>query len=176
MNRWFESAGLRVFERGWLSSNNVLFVGAGGEESTLVDTGYASHSDQTLALVRHALSGKPLSRVVNTHLHSDHCGGNAALQAAFGCAVMIPAGEAAKVDAWDEDKLTYLATGQQCPRFRRTDSISAGETLRLGSRQWQVIAAPGLSTAVVWICGTQANLALRSSVSIATTCSSAALT
>src|SRR5207237_217473 len=72
---------LRVFERGWLSSNNVLFLGR--EETALVDSGYATHAEQTVALVTHALGGRTLDRLVNTHLHSDHCGGNAALQATF---------------------------------------------------------------------------------------------
>ena len=142
MNR-FDVAGLRVFERGWLSSNNVLFDGGKDGESLLVDTGYATHSSQTVALVQHALGGRDLDKIVNTHLHSDHCGGNAALQAAFECAISVPAGEAAKVDAWNEATLTFDATGQQCPRFRRTDSIASGDTLQCGPSEWQAIAAPG---------------------------------
>ena len=143
MNPLFHAAGLRVFERGWLSSNNVLFAGDHSHPSTLVDTGYCTHADQTVALVRQALGSRPLARVINTHLHSDHCGGNHALQTAFDCAIGIPAGEADKVDAWNEDTLTYRATGQQCPRFRRTESIHAGTELQCGSRAWRVLAAPG---------------------------------
>jgi hypothetical protein len=44
---------MRVFERGWLSSNNVLLVDDAC--AALVDTGYASHAPQTVALVRQAL-------------------------------------------------------------------------------------------------------------------------
>src|ERR1700712_5108366 len=109
-NPRFEAAGLTVFERGWLSSNNVLFAGDSAHGATLVDSGYCTHAAQTVALVRQGLGAKPLSRVVNTHLHSDHCGGNHALQAAFDCAVAVPVGEAEPVDAWDEDRLTYRAT------------------------------------------------------------------
>ena len=47
--------GLAVFERGWLSSNNILLHGAEGEHATLIDSGYVTHAEQTLALVRHAL-------------------------------------------------------------------------------------------------------------------------
>jgi glyoxylase-like metal-dependent hydrolase (beta-lactamase superfamily II) len=137
----FEQAGMTLFERGWLSSNNMLFVD--GADSVLVDSGYCAHAAQTVALVRHRLADAPLRRVVNTHLHSDHCGGNHALQLAFGCSVDVPIGEAAKVDAWDEDRLSYRDTGQECPRFVRHGVIRNGETLRLGPRDWQVIAAPG---------------------------------
>ena len=45
----------QVFERGWLSANNILFTG--GEQSVLIDSGYCTHSDQTLALVEAALHG-----------------------------------------------------------------------------------------------------------------------
>ena len=72
--------GVTVFERGWLSSNNVLICGQAG--CALVDSGYSTHSAQTLALLEAGLQGRPLDLLLNTHLHSDHCG-NAALQQAY---------------------------------------------------------------------------------------------
>ncbi|MET0983297.1 MAG: MBL fold metallo-hydrolase [Telluria sp.] len=131
---------MRVFERGWLSSNNVLFM---GEQTALVDSGYVTHAPQTLALVRHALGERPLERLLNTHLHSDHCGGNGALQAAYGCHTAIPALEAGKVAAWDEDALSFRATGQQCARFTFDALLAPGQVLELGSMSWNVLAAPG---------------------------------
>ncbi len=139
----FASAGLQVFERGWLSANNILFAGRDGGESVLVDSGYCSHAEQTVALMKQALGGLRLDRIVNTHLHSDHCGGNAALQSAYGCAVDVPAGEVDKVDRWDETALTFRDTGQRCPRFSRRGALRAGETVTLGPKHWQVHAAPG---------------------------------
>ena len=132
---------MRVFERGWLSSNNVLFTGPG--PATLVDTGYLLHAEQTLALVARALEGRPLERIVNTHLHSDHCGGNAALQARYGCHTTIPVHEADRVAAWDEDALSFRATGQRCARFGFDATLCAGDTLALGGMTWDVLAAPG---------------------------------
>jgi len=130
-----------VFERGWLSANNILFIGR--TETVLVDTGYVTHAPQTVALVRQALGGRGLDRIVNTHLHSDHCGGNAALRDAFGCRIAIPVFEADKVRAWDEDALSYRATGQQCPRFGFEETVSPGDMLVLGDLPWQALAAPG---------------------------------
>jgi glyoxylase-like metal-dependent hydrolase (beta-lactamase superfamily II) len=134
-------ASMRVFERGWLSSNNILFTGRG--ETTLVDSGYVTHAPQTLALVGHALRGRRLDRIVNTHLHSDHCGGNAALQAAWGCRIAVPDAEASKVRDWDEDALSYRATGQQCARFTVDETVSPGDLLQMGDLTWQALAAPG---------------------------------
>lgn len=133
-------AGIQVFERGWLSANNVLFT---GRETALIDSGYVTHAQQTLALVEQALQGRALNLLLNTHLHSDHCGGNAALQAAYACRTLIPATEADKVRDWDEDALSFRALGQQCARFRFDGTIAPGDVLTLGDMHWQVLAAPG---------------------------------
>jgi glyoxylase-like metal-dependent hydrolase (beta-lactamase superfamily II) len=132
---------IRVFERGWLSSNNILLVDEA--RAALVDTGYATHAAQTVALVQHALGARPLDLIVNTHLHSDHCGGNAQLQAAWPCETLIPACSAPSVRDWDEARLTFLATGQTCERFGFTGTLSPGERLMLGGFEWEVIGAPG---------------------------------
>jgi glyoxylase-like metal-dependent hydrolase (beta-lactamase superfamily II) len=134
-------ATMRVFERGWLSSNNILFTGPG--PAALIDSGYVIHAPQTLALVDHALGGRQLALLINTHLHSDHCGGNAALQARHGCRTLIPAAEADKVRDWDEDALSYKATGQQCARFGFDGTLAPGDVLELGGLQWQALGAPG---------------------------------
>lgn len=134
--------GVCVFERGWLSANNILLDGPAG--ATLVDSGYASHSEQTVALVESALGPRPLVQLLNTHLHSDHCGGNAALQARYpGLQTWVPPGEAEIVRAWDESRLSYRHTGQQCPRFGFEGLLQPGTERMLGQQPWQVHAAPG---------------------------------
>ncbi|MES2019142.1 MAG: MBL fold metallo-hydrolase [Pseudomonadota bacterium] len=150
-------ATMRVFERGWLSSNNILFTGPG--PTALIDSGYVIHAEQTLALVEHALGGRALERLINTHLHSDHCGGNAALQARYACHTAIPAFEADKVRAWDVDTLSYKATGQQCPRFSFDATLAAGDLLELGGMQWQALAAPGHDPhSLIYFCASEAIL------------------
>jgi glyoxylase-like metal-dependent hydrolase (beta-lactamase superfamily II) len=136
-------AGATLFERGWLSSNNLLLRDPQGRgPSALVDTGYCTHDGQTLSLVAHALQGAPLDVLLNTHLHSDHCGGNAALQQRYpGVHTKIPPGQAAAVRDWDEDALSYAPTGQACPRFAFDATLAPGSPLALGAAQ--VHAAPG---------------------------------
>lgn len=136
--------GLTVLERGWLSSNNLLIHAAAGEAgAVLVDSGHLRHAPQTVALLRRALAGQPLARLVNTHLHSDHCGGNASLQRAFGVPVTIPPGQADAVRAWDEAALSYVATGQRMERFAPQATLAPGEAFEAGGRCWEVLAAPG---------------------------------
>ena len=135
-------AGVTVFERGWLSANNILLVGP--EQAALVDSGYCSHADQTLQLVRGQLGARPLDLLANTHLHSDHCGGNAALQSAFPTMqTRIPPGHAQEVARWDADALSYAPTGQNCPRFRHDGVLLPGTTVHLGAQVWEIHAAPG---------------------------------
>jgi len=132
---------LQVFERGWLSSNNVLM--RGGDGVALVDSSYVTHAPQTLALLEHALGGGGLARLVNTHCHSDHMGGNRAIQEAHGCRTTIPAGEASLIDRWDDRELVLGFADQRADRFRYDDTIAPGDTLRLGDIDWQVLGAPG---------------------------------
>ena len=135
-------SGITVFERGWLSANNILFSGNG--PAALIDSGYATHAQQTLALLQHALGARPLDLLLNTHLHSDHCGGNAALQASYPrIETKIPPGLAEQVRHWDPVALTYEPTGQQCPRFRAEGVLTPGAEIQLGGRMWQIHAAPG---------------------------------
>lgn len=136
--------GAQVLQRDWLSANNIVFAATGKESpATVVDTGYARHADMTIALVERALAGAALERIVNTHLHSDHCGGNRALQARHAVKTYVPAPSLEVAQAWDETRLSYRATGQLCERFHVDGAIAAGSMLSLGPAQWQVHAAPG---------------------------------
>jgi glyoxylase-like metal-dependent hydrolase (beta-lactamase superfamily II) len=136
-------AGLTVLERGWLSSNNVVVHPRGDDGgAVLIDSGHVVHREQTLALVRHALGPEPLERIVNTHLHSDHCGGNAALQQAFGVPVAIPPGQADAVREWDLSRLGHDDFGQR-ERFHIDSTIAPGDTFRSGGRRWEALPAPG---------------------------------
>ena len=134
-------AGIHVFERGWLSSNNVLVPDDNG--ATLIDTSHLNHAEQTLALVRHALAGEPLTRIVNTHLHSDHCGGNATLQRACGAAVFVPEASADAVREWSSAGLSFDPSGQRCERFTLQGTTRAGDVIEAGGRRFEVIEAPG---------------------------------
>ncbi|MCE2915285.1 MAG: MBL fold metallo-hydrolase [Rubrivivax sp.] len=137
------SVGATVFERGWLSSNNILIRGEVGDPVVLVDTGHVSHAEQTLDLVATVLRGARLDAVLNTHLHSDHCGANASLARRFECDVMVPVASFDAARQWDDAALSFRETGQSCERFNPTHSVSPGSRLRLGSMSWEAIPACG---------------------------------
>ena len=141
---------MRFVQRDWLSSN--LFVFFDGEcdarEATVIDTGYHRHSAQTVALVAHLLAREGLGmdrlrRIVNTHLHSDHCGGNLALHQASGARVTVPASMLDSVRRWDNERLTFQDFRQHCERFPAHDGLAPGDSLVLGGLRWQAHGAPG---------------------------------
>jgi glyoxylase-like metal-dependent hydrolase (beta-lactamase superfamily II) len=136
--------GLTVLERGWLSSNNVVLHGTTEDGPvTLVDSGHCLHAAQTITLVESVLAGRPLAGIVNTHLHSDHCGGNAALSGSYGAPVTIPASSWRAVEEWDDGRLGFSDVGQRIERFKAQHVMQAGDRLQIADRGWEVIGAPG---------------------------------
>lgn len=139
--------GMKVIERGWLSSNMVLLEGP--DELVVIDTGYFAHSSQTVALVKAALDRHPFGanarvRLVNTHLHSDHCGGNAAIQAHFSQTVtLVPPASWPLVQQWLPVQRAFDLTGQHCPRFWASGPLLPASPILLGDRHWEVYSAPG---------------------------------
>ncbi len=79
----FENIQIRVLP---VQGNVYLFVGAGGNTTVqagkdgvaVVDTQYAEMAPKIMAEIR-KLSEKPIVWMINTHVHPDHTGGNAAL-------------------------------------------------------------------------------------------------
>jgi len=111
----------------------------------LIDTGYVRHVPLTLALLAtpRGIGAEPLARVVNTHCHSDHMGGNAALASRYGCPVVVPVGEAPHIEAWDERALWLDWAGQSADRFTAASVVRPGERHVWGDLEWEAIAAPG---------------------------------
>jgi len=134
---------VHVFVRDWLSANHVLLRSRDGH--VLVDTGYVQHAGITLALVagHRGLAGEPLAKIVNTHGHSDHVGGNAALAARYGCPIAVPAAEAPLFEAWDEKALLYSYADQSADWFAVGETIEAGSVHVWGGLEWRALAAPG---------------------------------
>ena len=134
---------IRVLVRGWLNSNSVVLLQPG--DNVLIDSGYCTHREQTLEILasRFGLDRQPLERLINTHCHSDHMGGNAAVASAYGCRITIPAGEVKHVEPWTPQSVWMRQFDQRADPFHFDDTIAAGETFEGGGFEWEAHAAPG---------------------------------
>ena len=111
-----------------VQGNVYMIAGAGGnitvqtgkEGVLLVDTGLANTAPQVLAEIR-KLSSAPVLWIVNTHMHPDHVGGNAALSQA-GAAVSV--GDFGRMDG--EQPIKIMAHENVLNRM--TKPAAPGET------------------------------------------------
>ena len=134
---------VRVIERGWLNCNQVVLLSPG--DNVLVDSGYCTHRERTLELLasREGLDRQPLERLINTHCHSDHMGGNAAVASAYGCRVTIPEGEVKHVLPWTPQSAWMAEFDQKADPFHFDDTLAPGDIFEGGGFEWEVHAAPG---------------------------------
>lgn len=115
----------------------------------MVDTGHVRHAAQTVALLEEVTEGYDVAAILNTHLHSDHCGGNAAVAARFNAPILVPPGDFEAALAWDESRLSFKETGQCCQRFAPTERLIPGCHLPAPFDRWEIHAAPGHDPASV---------------------------
>lgn len=134
---------VRVIVRGWLNCNQVLLLSDAG--NVLIDSGHSAFADETLRLLARPehLGDRPLQRLINTHCHADHMGGNAAVARRYACAVCIPAGDAGDVRPWNRRAFLIDYADHYIEPFDFNDTLAAGDRFRAGGLEWRALAAPG---------------------------------
>jgi glyoxylase-like metal-dependent hydrolase (beta-lactamase superfamily II) len=116
------------------------FTAAYWVDGLLIDTGPAKTAHQLV----HALQDLAVDRVVNTHCHEDHIGGNAAVQRAFGCPILAhPAALPVLADPRLQRLQPYrkLFWGRPLP----APGEPLGEQIATNGHHFQVIPTPGHS-------------------------------
>lgn len=143
---------IHVIVRGWLNCNQIVLSSESG--NVVIDTGHSSCADETrrlLALPQN-LGDQPLQRIINTHCHADHMGGNAALIRRYGCAVSVPQGDAANIRAWNRDAFLIDYADHHIEPFDYTDTLAVEDEFRAGGYTWRALPAPGhdMNALVFW--------------------------
>jgi glyoxylase-like metal-dependent hydrolase (beta-lactamase superfamily II) len=132
---------LHFIERPFPSANMVLIAGL---RSVLVDPGFGSDRAATDQLLRAA--GVPPERlvlIVNTHYHSDHTGGNYALQHTYGLPVAAHATEAAQVNARQPQTGMAVWLDQPIEPYSVQLPLDDGDEIDTGAVTLRVVHTPG---------------------------------
>lgn len=134
---------VRFIERDWLNANHVLLLGT--DQNILIDTGFFSQAGKTLRRLAlpENLGARRLHRIINTHCHCDHVGGNAALKSIYACEITVPGGEAEIVRQWDRKGLWLDYADHRGERFALDSAMHDGDRFHGGGLEWRAIAAPG---------------------------------
>ena len=111
-----------------------------GRRPALVDSGFVGHARETVDWA--STRAGTVALVVNTHWHSDHVGGNAALQA-VGAAVAAGVPDAEAVARRDPGCCQAEYLDQPVAPYTVDQPLHDGQILRLGEADWQVVLTPG---------------------------------
>jgi hydroxyacylglutathione hydrolase len=135
------SSYFHFFRHTYPSANMVLVRGA---RPVLIDTGFGSDLADTKRLL-HAAGTPPeqLALIVNTHYHSDHCGGNAGLQARYGTPVAAHYDDADLINRRDPAACAAEWLDQPVEPYRVERPLHAGDTIDTGDVLLEVLHMPG---------------------------------
>lgn len=132
---------LHFIERPFPSANMVLIAGL---RSVLVDPGFGSDRAATDQLLRAAgVPPERLALIVNTHYHSDHTGGNYALQHTYGLPVAAHATEAAQVNARQPQTGMAVWLDQPIEPYSVQLPLDDGDEIDTGAVTLRVVHTPG---------------------------------
>ena len=132
---------LHLFERPFPSANMVLVK---GEAPVLIDTGFGSDAAQTRALLFSAgVPAERLALIVNTHYHSDHVGGNYALQSRYGVSIAAHRWEAGAVNSRDKEACGAVWLRQPVEPYTVNRPLADGDEISAGEVTLRVLHTPG---------------------------------
>lgn len=130
-------------QRGYLNANHLVFR---GDRPVLIDTAYLSHFDRTERIIGSlGVDLARVERIVATHCHCDHIGGNRRIQERSGCEIVLhPIGKHF-IDARDDWSTWWRYYDQEAEFFTNTRALEDGEIVPIGPYRFQVIYTPGHS-------------------------------
>ncbi|ONH32065.1 hypothetical protein BL254_22295 [Protofrankia sp. BMG5.30] len=134
---------------GWLHflavgfpSANVIATSDGSR--VIFDSGFGSDTSRIEdALATAGIGITDVELVVNTHWHSDHVGVNTRLRDVHGIAVAAAREDAQAINSRRADACLSAWLDQPVERYHVDHALEAGQTLRAGPSEWEVVPTPG---------------------------------
>ena len=131
-------AWLVFFERTFPSANMCLVL---GERPLLLDSGFGSDFAETIALIETAgVAPHHLHRVVNTHYHSDHVGGNHGFQTRYTIPIATHHTEAELINQRDLAACSAEWLRQPIEPYTVDEMLAEGDVLDTGQVALEVVA------------------------------------
>lgn len=129
------------FERGWLNGNHFAWR---GPRPVLIDTGYQTHLDDTLARLTEAgIDPAAVERIILTHTHCDHVGAVPHIHELSGCRVELHAISAHHIEHRNAWATWWQYYDQRADFFEVHRHLNDGDEVEIGPHRFQVIHAPG---------------------------------
>ena len=133
--------GFYFFQRGYLNANHFAYRSA---RPVLIDTGYMGDWEATeTVLTRIGLDLDRAERIISTHTHCDHIGGNHFIQVRSNCAIALhPRGFSFMQDR-DDRSPWWSFYHQEAAFFDPTESLADGQEILVGPYRFEAIHTPG---------------------------------
>ena len=128
-------------ERGYLSGNHFLYRSG---DPVLIDTGYvADFADTRRYIESLGVKIPDISRIISTHCHCDHIGGNRIIQERSGCDIALHAVGKHFIETGDDWSTWWRYYHQEAEFFECTQALNDGDVIRIGPYAFQIIYTPG---------------------------------
>jgi glyoxylase-like metal-dependent hydrolase (beta-lactamase superfamily II) len=132
---------LFFIERGYLNGNHFVYR---SDAPVLIDSGYISHFSDTEGFLDEAgVCISDVSLIISTHCHSDHIGGNRAIQEASGCDIALHRIGKHFIDTRDDWSTWWRYFDQEAAFFYCTRALDDGDEVDIGPHRFRVIHTPG---------------------------------
>lgn len=135
--------GLFFVERGYLNGNHFVYR---SEQPVLIDTGYVSDFNITEKIITSlGVNIADVRRIIGTHCHCDHIGGNRLIQDRSGCDIAMHRIGKHFIDTKDDWSTWWTYYHQKADFFNCTQTLEDGDVISIGPHEFQVIYTPGHS-------------------------------
>lgn len=128
-------------QRGYLNSNHFVYR---SDSPILIDTGYKTDFNTTESILTSlGVSTDNVSKIISTHCHCDHIGGNAIIQEHSNCEILIHETGKYFIETGDDWSTWWRYFCQDADFFSCTTGLKDSDIVDVGPHSFLVIHTPG---------------------------------